>query len=942
MSSQIDPSNNPLGIEHVPNLRWTFSVCPNTAAGTNGAAAAAGGGAASDTGKKASGFLAKITGEDSASAEASNVPPPLHPETVVPLAALYTPMFDHAIQPQQNEDGTFTAVDEAATMGYLPRVMGNIGRNPPQCKSCRTFLNKQIGLDPSTRVWSCPCCFSRNTLSDADAAVLLAPQQQQQLHPIFQYPTVEYVLAGEQPMTPVFLFVVDCCIDRDELEAMKLQLSRAVEWLPPDARVGFMTFGHNVTLWELGCDDISRCYSFRGSRRYNKAELQAMLGLPKISDTNSHKFSSQQQQQTPQQKGGPSTPAPSSSASSSSTASFPGTVQDRFLCRLQDCELALGSIIERSVKVDPFAVPVGHRPLRATGAALEIAVALLELVADSHFGKVLLFCGGPCTRGPGCVVESKRSVLMRGHKDLQAGNAPLYSGAVAFYNELELRLTRTTSSLDTFIFSLDQVGLMELRSCINNTGGLIVMGDKFQNKMFAESLHRYFERSSFNREESSVQLLREQQQQQQAVSQDYTTEVVWTRGRCSGFGLDIRVNTSPETKIMGALGHCRAADYAALSGNANAPPSGSNGSGVGNSSVSNNNNNCGPLNNASPHRIGAHSQSSRWLTSSADTSLSICFVFDTDCPVASVGRKRFVQIVTKYYATNGEYRARVTSVAMPMPPPNENSVAYIQRFGAFDQECAAVVVARMAVSLMERSNNSRFESVRRWIDKMLVLYCRKFGTHSGTPESLRIPVGFSLFPAFLFHFRRSEYFMILNISPDETTFKRHFLMRETCDNCTIMIQPVLYSYDIEHPMAQVAALDISSIRADNILLIDAFFGVWIMYGTSIEAWYNEGYQDQPENQHFTELLAAPSRDAESILAHRMPYPWFNITGRWGGDARHFLNRFSAGGTAASAAAGSAGAGKAISGDGGTLFTEDASMSKFMASLKAAVVQPDTK
>ena len=76
---------------------------------------------------------------------------------------------------------------------------------------------------------------------------------------------------------------------------------------------------------------------------------------------------------------------------------------------------------------------------------------------------------------------------------------------------------------------------------------------------------------------------------------------------------------------------------------------------------------------------------------------------------------------------------------MPIPPAPQQSgtsyAAYIQHYGGFDQECAAVVVARMAVSLMERSDNSRFESVRRWLDRMLVLFCRVFGSYAvGNPD----------------------------------------------------------------------------------------------------------------------------------------------------------------------------------------------------------------
>lgn len=752
-------------------------------------------------------------------------------------------------------------------------------------------------------------------------------------------------------MTPVFLFIVDVCIDSDELEALKQQLVRSLEWLPSDARVGFMTFGHGITLWELGCSDANRCYAFRGNRRYTSNELGHMLGLP-THTTSAVPSATSSSQHDPS----------NNLRKRDNNSSFPGGVTSRFLCPLSECEFALNNIID-DVKVDSFPVAHDRRPLRATGAALEIAVTLIELVSESHFGKILLFAGGPCTRGPGAVASPLRKELMRGHKDLAEGTAPLYEEAVKFYRELEVRMTKSTSSLDCFVYSLDQVGVLELRSCINNTGGLLVMGDKFKNNMFGPSLQRFFERGSFGKKDfpsgsssssaatesggaAAFDATDDSSNPELADPNYFNGSVIWTRGKCTGFGLDIRVNTSPETKIMGALGHCRSATtvqmMTGMSGNSNSSSNSAASSVHGN------------LNNISANRIGV-SGTNRWLTSCADSSLTIGFVFDTDAaPVASSGRKRFIQLVTTYHATNGELRARVTSVAMPiLNTTGQETAQVIQQYGAFDQECAAVVVARMAVSLMERSDNSRFESIRRWIDMLLVKFCRKFGSYvAGAVDSLRIPQGFSLFPAFMFNFRRSEYFMILNISPDETTFKRHYLMRETCDNCTIMVQPVLYSYSMAEPYATPVPLDIASIRADNILLLDAFFNVHIMYGVSIEEWINAGYQDLPDYAHFKELLDLPQRDASLILSTRTPYPWYSTTGRFGGDSRHFVNRFSTGGGGGGGgggsgstnsglrASGSAPGGGVKSGDGATLFTEDASIQKFMHSLKSAVVQTE--
>lgn len=58
----------------------------------------------------------------------------------------------------------------------------------------------------------------------------------------------------------------------------------------------------------------------------------------------------------------------------------------------------------------------GERPQRATGAAVGIAVGLLEACVLGSGGRVLLFTGGPCTIGPGMLVGEDLAESIRTHK----------------------------------------------------------------------------------------------------------------------------------------------------------------------------------------------------------------------------------------------------------------------------------------------------------------------------------------------------------------------------------------------------------------------------------------------------------------------------------------------------------------------------------------------
>lgn len=55
------------------------------------------------------------------------------------------------------------------------------------------------------------------------------------------------------------------------------------------------------------------------------------------------------------------------------------------------------------------------RPVRATGTAVAVAVALLELLVPASCAHTMLFLSGPATVGPGSIVGRDRSEALRSH-----------------------------------------------------------------------------------------------------------------------------------------------------------------------------------------------------------------------------------------------------------------------------------------------------------------------------------------------------------------------------------------------------------------------------------------------------------------------------------------------------------------------------------------------
>jgi protein transport protein SEC23 len=157
--------------------------------------------------------------------------------TVVPIAALYIPL-------KQRDD--------------LPPVL----YEPVTCKStpCRAVLNPywcvrlhicppcppdrmRSQIDIRGKLWICPFCLVRNAfpphykdLSSTNLPAELLPK----------YTTIEYTLSRPAQVPPVFLFVVDTCLDPDDLKALRDAIVVSLSLLPPYALVGLITFGTMV------------------------------------------------------------------------------------------------------------------------------------------------------------------------------------------------------------------------------------------------------------------------------------------------------------------------------------------------------------------------------------------------------------------------------------------------------------------------------------------------------------------------------------------------------------------------------------------------------------------------------------------------------------------------------------------------------------------------
>nr|GEW03356.1 protein transport protein SEC23-like [Tanacetum cinerariifolium] len=245
---------------------------------------------------------------------------------------------------------------------------------------------------------------------------------------------------------PVYLFVVDCCMIEEELAFAKSALQQALEFLPENALVGFVSFGTQVQVYELGYDDMSKVYVFRGSKEMSKEQVLDQLGLSMVRRV--------------------------------------GGVGQGFQNG--------GGLLEE-LGTDQWPVAPGNRALRCTGVALSVAAGLLGACLPGTGARIVALVGGPCTEGPGSIVSKDLSDPVRSHKDLDKDAAPYFRKAVHFYEELSKQMVSQGHVLDLFASALDQVGVAEMKVIIERTGGLVVLAESFGHSVFKDSFKRVFE-----------------------------------------------------------------------------------------------------------------------------------------------------------------------------------------------------------------------------------------------------------------------------------------------------------------------------------------------------------------------------------------------------------------------------------------------------------------
>ena len=187
--------------------------------------------------------------------------------------------------------------------------------------------------------------------------------------------------------------------------------------LPDHARVSLITFNKFVFVYEFA-SKINTVYCISGVKDYKTKNVMDQIGINIGSDPRMITHDITKKFLVPVKE-----------------------YKDRIIKRIRD------------VKCD-HNIYVNERPIRVTGQALNVALAMAEV--SPILPRVCMLLGGPCTGGPGQVLAQSYKSLMRSPLELSEGqNLEFYEKAKKFYQSLIPKVLSKKIIIDIFAFCVE-------------------------------------------------------------------------------------------------------------------------------------------------------------------------------------------------------------------------------------------------------------------------------------------------------------------------------------------------------------------------------------------------------------------------------------------------------------------------------------------------------
>jgi len=451
------------------------------------------------------------------------------------------------------------------------------------------------------------------------------------------------------------------------------------------------------------------------------------------------------------------------------------------------------------------------RDSNCVGLAINTAVSILEAYGSNECSRIEVFMGGPGTIGEGKIVGTDLKETIRNYIDFEKKN----SNTKYYKNACEFYEKLAQRAVNSGI-------VIDLYSCCLNQVGLYEMKTLCSRTggyiIFTDSFSTIIFKDSFRKIFS--------------VDEDGYLKM--------NFKAKLHFNCTNNYKVSGALGHLFSLNKKSV---------------------------------LVSDLVVGEGNTVDWALGGINPSSTYTFFLDCNDQSKENSRNVIIQLLTTYVAGDRSWRLRVSTISRKISNPLETQNAIDQIGNSFDQEAAAVLIGRLCVDNNFKGEDSK-ESLK-WIDKTLIHLMSKFAKYTKeNPNTFRLTNKFEFFPQFMFYLRRSSFIQSFNESPDESTYYKFLLLSESVQNCTIMIQPLLFEYTAENPTPQPVYLDLNSLRNNVVLLLDTFFTVVVWHGIDVMKWREEEFQEKEGYENIKQMLDDPQDYAQNIVVERLPTPRF--------------------------------------------------------------------
>ncbi|XP_039847425.1 protein transport protein SEC23-like [Panicum virgatum] len=322
-----------------------------------------------------------------------------------------------------------------------------VERDPRRCLNCGAYVNLYCDVLIASGQWQCIIC---KKLNGSEGEFVVSSKQDLLHWPELASTTVDYVQVGNRrpgfvPVSdsrvsgPIFI-LIDECLDEAHLQHLQGSLHAFVDSLPPTAKIGIITYGRTVSVYDFSEGAAVSADVLPGNKSPTHEALKGLIYGTGVYLSPIH-------------------------------ASLP-----------------VAHTIFSSLRPYQLNVPEVSRD-RCLGAAVEVALGIIQgpsvelsrgiIKRSGGNCRILVCAGGPCTFGPGSVPHSVK----------HPNYAYLEKTAMKSMESLGHEAQRHSTVIDIFCAGQCPVRVPVLQPLAKCSGGVLLLHDDF-GEAFGVNLQR--------------------------------------------------------------------------------------------------------------------------------------------------------------------------------------------------------------------------------------------------------------------------------------------------------------------------------------------------------------------------------------------------------------------------------------------------------------------